>query len=276
MRIYADYDEEPEDHFLPLSATVYQEMYDIELTDFADDLSYYTAHLPSGADILELGCGSGRLSRLLVAAGHRLTGIDSSLAMLRAARTRHTPATLVCADMRALPFRHGFSAIVIAYNTLNLLTDNHDVHRCLTSCRHNLYPGGTLLLQLHLAADTSRYHDGVTFQFQLFDHPTGGKIVKETLRTRRDHRSCIELEERYKLRPTGGAEAAVNFRHILHLNANSRTAWLELIQQAGFALQSTATAYQPHRPEVPGMLLVHAVRTDSGGARAGDAFFSLP
>jgi SAM-dependent methyltransferase len=41
------------------------------------------AAVPDGAEILELGCGAGRVTRRLVALGHRVVAVDESAAMLR-------------------------------------------------------------------------------------------------------------------------------------------------------------------------------------------------
>jgi SAM-dependent methyltransferase len=43
---------------------------------------------PAGGIVLELGCGSGRLTRELVAAGHRVIATDASRAMLKLAEER--------------------------------------------------------------------------------------------------------------------------------------------------------------------------------------------
>jgi SAM-dependent methyltransferase len=41
------------------------------------------AAVPEGAEILELGCGTGRVTRRLVALGHRVVAVDESAEMLR-------------------------------------------------------------------------------------------------------------------------------------------------------------------------------------------------
>src|ERR1051325_11906771 len=61
--------------------------------------------------VLELGCGTGRISIPLARAGVSLVGIDRSEAMLARARTRiararlKSHARLLRGDIRALPFR---------------------------------------------------------------------------------------------------------------------------------------------------------------------------
>src|SRR5687768_8287448 len=66
--------------------------------------------LQAGGPVLELGCGTGRISIPLARAGVALTGIDRSPAMLAYARGRLRRARLagrvhlVQGDIRSLPF----------------------------------------------------------------------------------------------------------------------------------------------------------------------------
>src|SRR5687767_9208056 len=59
-----------------------------------------------GWRVLDVACGAGRHARAFEAAGARCVGVDLSATLLRIARTV-TGASLVRADMRALPIRPG-------------------------------------------------------------------------------------------------------------------------------------------------------------------------
>src|SRR5260370_29315206 len=63
----------------------------------------------SGEAILDLGCGDGALTERLAATGALVTGVDSSAAMIAAARTRGLNVLEVSGD--ALPFDEGFDAV---------------------------------------------------------------------------------------------------------------------------------------------------------------------
>ena len=65
------------------------DVYDLEHEEFDNDLELYL-NLASvvGDPILELGCGTGRILEPLVSAGHRVTGLDASPAMLALAHRR--------------------------------------------------------------------------------------------------------------------------------------------------------------------------------------------
>ncbi len=60
--------------------------------------------LPPGTTVMDLACGTGDLSALLAARGHRVLGVDLSMGMLRA---NHADAPRVQADSLALPLADG-------------------------------------------------------------------------------------------------------------------------------------------------------------------------
>jgi SAM-dependent methyltransferase len=183
----------------------YTALYDLELGDFCEDLPFYRRHLPARpCAVLELGCGTGRVSRALAADGHRLTGIDLSLPMLAAApdlaATAPTPH-YACMDMTALAFRTTFDAIIAPYNTLNLLTEPAGLHACLSQIHHLLAEDGIFLLQLYIPdPDLQSLKGKKRFQFQIFDCPDGSKVIKEILKSTLPQSHLIEITERYHLR----------------------------------------------------------------------------
>lgn len=73
-----------------------------------------------GAMILDVPCGTGRLTRTLAIAGYAVTGVDVSEAMLAraAARVSDLPATgkptLVVGDAEALPFADAAFDVVVS------------------------------------------------------------------------------------------------------------------------------------------------------------------
>ena len=182
----------------------YTALYDIELGDFREDLPFYRRHLPAKpCAILELGCGTGRVSRALAADGHRLTGIDLSYPMLAAAdRTSSAPAPqYACMDMTALAFRTTFGAIIAPYNTLNLLTEPEALRACLSQVHHLLAKDGVLLMQLYIPdQDLLSLEGKKRFQFQIFDRTDGSKVIKEILKSTTPQSNLVEITERYYLR----------------------------------------------------------------------------
>lgn len=104
--------------------------------------------LARGGLVLELGCGSGLLTRHLVAAGHRVVATDASPAMLALARAEVPGAE----DVRRLvlpddPLPRA-AAIVSVGHALNYLPDEAAIDRALAAVAGALEPGGVLALDL--------------------------------------------------------------------------------------------------------------------------------
>jgi 2-polyprenyl-3-methyl-5-hydroxy-6-metoxy-1,4-benzoquinol methylase len=233
-----DYSKEPEEIFFPLSVQRYCEFYDIEMSNFDADLEFYISVLAENVDILELGCGSGRLSRALAARGHRVTALDISSEMLaRAAMLDTTNITYLCEDMTHISFQKRFGAVIVPYNTLNLLTEPGKVEHCLQLIRNHLQENGLLLLQIFLPdRKTISTGNAKTFQFQIFKTPDGGKLIKETLKNYKEEEQRIILQERYRVRPVTGKRE--DLAHTMNLLALSHTAWTRLITAAGFTIDA--------------------------------------
>jgi SAM-dependent methyltransferase len=109
--------------------------------------------------VLELGCGTGRLSVPLARAGVTLIGIDRSEPMLahavqRRSRQRRAPegrgrVTFVRGDIRALPFGSSQFAMVLApYGVLQSLIRERDLAATLDAVARVLAPGATFGIDL--------------------------------------------------------------------------------------------------------------------------------
>ena len=96
-----------------------------------------------GTEVLELGCGTGRLTRRLLARGYRVTAVDNSPEMLA-----HVPvaARTVCADIEGLALGTAFDAVVLASCLVNTPCETHRV-ALLRACFDHLRPDGRLLFE---------------------------------------------------------------------------------------------------------------------------------
>ncbi|MDQ6785159.1 MAG: aminotransferase class III-fold pyridoxal phosphate-dependent enzyme [Actinomycetota bacterium] len=105
-------------------------------------------------NVLDLGCGSGRLSLPFLARGHRVSAVDSSGAMLaRLSAKRSTLPSrlrdrleLIEADMSRLPpTDRRYGAILLGTTTVTLL-DGEERARTFETVRRLLAPGGRFLI----------------------------------------------------------------------------------------------------------------------------------
>jgi len=254
---------EPEEVFLPLSSDRYADFYGMEMDEFILDIQFYKEHCSQGSSILELGCGTGRISRALASSGYSVVGLDISSSMLN--KAAHCPGVsplYVCMDMTKMAFLRKFDHILIPYNSLNLLRDEGSITKCLQQAHDFLKPGGTLLLQLYLPDQQLLQLNGKRlFQFQMFSlDNNGGKLIKETLRRYLPEKKEIVLEERYRVRPVHKNAIRENISHVLHLAGFPLKEWLNILRTTGFPKLSLYGDYdsRPFHHQKDSLLLIQA------------------
>jgi ubiquinone/menaquinone biosynthesis C-methylase UbiE len=122
------------------------------------------AHAVSGSRVLETGCGSGGLLRLLAARGVHPVGVDASRMALELAQQRAPGAAVAqVGEGAALPFGDGCFDAVVGQHVVEHLPDPA---AALREWRRVLKPGG----RLALATPNARYPDPAHFADDDHDH----------------------------------------------------------------------------------------------------------
>ena len=98
---------------------------------------------PPGRLTVDLGCGEGRLGRLLGERGHQVVGIDGSPTLARLAATHEDAHPVALADMAALPVQSAVADLAIAFMSLH---DVDDMTGSIREAARVLGPGGRLCL----------------------------------------------------------------------------------------------------------------------------------
>ncbi|MGV3719663.1 MAG: class I SAM-dependent methyltransferase [Actinomycetota bacterium] len=124
-------------------------LYDRLFGDFDYGLEYYRDQARrAGGPVLDVACGTGRVLLPLLRDGMDVDGLDSSGAMLGAARSKaaaegYTPR-LTLAEMHAFELGRRYALVVIPFNSyIHNLTSDHQID-ALRCCRQHLLPGGKL------------------------------------------------------------------------------------------------------------------------------------
>jgi len=129
--------------------------YDRIYGDYQEDLPFYLGLAKQAPhQILDVGCGTGRILIPLAAEGNRVTGMDYSQQMLDICKkkilARHFahPPELVLADMQTITFRREFSLVIVPFRSfLHLPTQSAQI-KTLQNFKQYLLPGGCLIISL--------------------------------------------------------------------------------------------------------------------------------
>ena len=102
-----------------------------------------------GAPVLELACGTGRISIPISKAGFPVTGIDMCHSMLSQAVLKtesQIPVEWVQADVRNFELRRKFPLIIFPFRAIAALLYLEDLESCLCCVRRHLALGGRFII----------------------------------------------------------------------------------------------------------------------------------
>lgn len=184
-------------------------LYDSFIADYYDesplvkgrlqDVAFYReAAREFGDPILELGCGTGRITMALAQAGKRVTGLDLSERMLeRGVKKRASVSVearerlhLVQGDMTHFDLGEKFRLIIIPFRPFQHLLEVEQQLDCLHCVGKHLAPGGRLILDV-FQTDAERIHDPIHMrESPVTEYNTGdGRQVKISERITAFHRA---------------------------------------------------------------------------------------
>jgi SAM-dependent methyltransferase len=214
----------------------------------AGDVEFYVSLAKdAGGRVLELACGTGRITFVLAERGFDVTGVDISEGMLTVARRKaaQCPAavrdrlTFVHQDMTRLDLAGRFGLAFVPFRSFQHLLTVELQRNALSAIARHLEPGGRLALnlfdpRLDLLLDTSPPPPEIS----AIDPQTGHRFVAELLRTRFDHLAQIrrdlwryrEMDSARKLLKEDTREMALRwtYRHELRY----------LLELCGFAVEA--------------------------------------
>jgi SAM-dependent methyltransferase len=136
-----------------MDAETFARLFSAQYAGFARDLPLWQRLArEAGGPILEIGCGAGRVLRVLARDGFDVTGIDNNPAMLRRAREglsagQQPRVRLVEQDVRLLSLPDRYRLILAPCNTLAGLLDP-DLERVLSRLRSHMQAGGCLAFEV--------------------------------------------------------------------------------------------------------------------------------
>ena len=201
-----------------------------------------------GGPVLELGCGTGRVSVPVARVVKGVVGIDRSEAMLRQARRRRRRGRvgdrlrLVRGDIRSLPLRRPgrFRLVMAPYGVLQSLVRDRDLRDALRAVFGALRPGGVFAIDL--VPDLPRWRE-YERRVSLQGRRQGGAAqvsLIESVRQDRPRRLTIFDQEFVERR---GRSRAVH-RFSLVFRTLSMRQMTGRLRRAGFTVETVSGDYR--------------------------------
>ena len=195
-----------------------------------------------GLDVVDLGCGTGRLLNVSRKAGAgNLVGVDISPGMLKVARTKlGDAATLLCAECANAPIAGASADVIFCSFVLSYLGDPEQLLRFVKTI---LRPGGSFFLSdVHPeTAATLGWRRGVSLKGQFKEIRTHHRTLDEIVAL------CekANLELAIQLEPTFGEEERVIFRE------NGKHQYFESIRERPAIYLLQARSREKRKTNVP-------------------------
>ena len=101
--------------------------------------------------VLDLGCGTGKLTRLMAKAGYDMTGVDSSAEMLQIAlsQTGEEEILYLLQEMQELDLDGCVRAVYSACDCINYVLDEEELQEAFARVYEHLETGGVFLFDMN-------------------------------------------------------------------------------------------------------------------------------
>lgn len=202
--------------------------------------------------VLELGCGTGRISLPLARAGVKVVGIDRSAAMLeraakrlRASRARtrsrkKARLTLVRGDIRFLPFEpRSFKTVLAPYGILQSLVRDKDLNATLDAVANVLEPGG--LFGVDLVPDVPNWRE-YSNRVQMKGKAAGGSHLTLVESVRQDRKKRLTIFDQTYIERRGRQVREHTFE--LTFRTLPIPLFTKRLEKAGFAIEAVLGDYR--------------------------------
>ncbi|MDR1700798.1 MAG: class I SAM-dependent methyltransferase [Lachnoclostridium sp.] len=130
-------------------------LYDYDSDNECEDTLFYLEYARKYGEVLELGCGTGRISLALAKEGICVTGIDLSPHMLEVFEKKlvenpklSEKARFIQCSMSNFSLNRKFPMIIIPARTFQALTKNRDIKRTLSHVVEHLTDNGIFIVNV--------------------------------------------------------------------------------------------------------------------------------
>ncbi len=203
---------------------MFADVYDLQYGTTTMDLDFYLEEARAAQPpVLELACGTGRVTLPIAQAGVPIVGVDSSVRMLdkgqaKARELGDLPVRWLQADMRSFCLEERFGlAIIPARSFLHLLNPDDQI-QVLTNIGEHLAPGGRLALNLfipdlrRIAEHTTTTQQGLSYLQEISDATRGTRVAVWASHRYEIHQQRIRVQYRYEELDGEGLVTSTRYR----------------------------------------------------------------
>jgi SAM-dependent methyltransferase len=134
---------------------LYAQLYDVAVSDWPGEIDFYRDLFRTvktdQVNMLEIACGTGRVSLQLVRAGVEITGLDLSPELLNIVKEKGMGVQnthWVIGDMREFDLGQQFDLVIIPGHSFQFMLTPSDQVQCLECIKRHLKPNGILVIHL--------------------------------------------------------------------------------------------------------------------------------
>lgn len=134
---------------------LYAQLYDIQVPDWPGEVDFYiemVARSPlKDKGVLEVACGTGRITLRLAKEGVDITGLDLSPELLAVAREKSTGLSnihWVQGDMRTFELGRKFDCVIMPGHSFQFMNTSDEQVQCLGQIKRHLVEDGLLIIHL--------------------------------------------------------------------------------------------------------------------------------
>ncbi len=170
-------------------------------------------------DVLDLGCGTGKITALMADAGFNMIGLDNSPDMLNIARENNEGKNtlLLMQDMRSFELYGTVQAIYSSFDCLNYIRTSKDLSEIFRLAFNYLDPGGVLLFDVNTSYRMREVYADNTFVYELDDEVLYWRCEV----SKRAEYCRFILDRFYDMKPDGtcryGREVQTEYSHSRHM-----------------------------------------------------------
>ena len=199
-------------------------------------------------EVVDLACGTGKMTALLVKRGLQLVGVDQSVDMLNVARSK-CRANFVCQDMRKLQLAHRADAAICVNDGVNYLTKG-EMEQFFTRVADSITSGAPFIFDV-----SSAYKLTQVVANEVFYLDTDSETLLWSNQLKRD---AVEMNLTLFVADGSGRYDRFDERHVQYVHTREQVE--SALNMAGFELVEVTSDYGLPLSETSQRITFYAVK----------------